>query len=359
ETYNQSYEKIVKYMEKDTNKYIVTQEVNGEKKIFGDRYYGINASFKVNRQEVLKTLQRELKLINTSASTLIPVITSKKGSNLSKVGLRFSDFEQVFMKQIQTYLNQQGLRAMDFNNAVVSLQNDPKLRNKIKGYNKAKFLADISGSSSGSAALNKETKKADSLYQGGLTLLKELAKVVIEINVISLRGKLSDKVVMNLNVTATNISTGKGGAIANSIVTVGRQGGPGVDPGAIILGLVKDALDELKKKFIPQVIKEMSTVELDGNKLIPYQLVMKGFSKRDGSKIRRIAKGLQDNKFRFIEVDNSVKGITTLMVRFAGRPSDLGDKLTDALDGKFSVDEPIIAKGVNDLVFKRIAKAAQ
>ena len=114
ETYNNNYEQIEKYTSQNLDNYVVDSEIIAEKKIFADKFYGIDSAVKVNRQKVLVALQKDLKLINTSSSTLVVVITSKKGIDLSQSGFQFSDLEDALMNQIQTDLNQRGLRAMDF-----------------------------------------------------------------------------------------------------------------------------------------------------------------------------------------------------------------------------------------------------
>ena len=66
ETYNNKFEIIEKYISSNVQKYVVDTEVNDEKKIFGGTYYGIDSAVKVNRQQVLVALQKDLKLINYS-----------------------------------------------------------------------------------------------------------------------------------------------------------------------------------------------------------------------------------------------------------------------------------------------------
>ena len=83
EIYNNKFEIIEKYISSNVQKYVVDTEVNDEKKIFGGTYYGIDSAVKVNRQQVLVALQKDLKLINTSSNTLVTVITSKKDLDLS------------------------------------------------------------------------------------------------------------------------------------------------------------------------------------------------------------------------------------------------------------------------------------
>ena len=109
EDYNNNFEEIEKYLSKNVQKYIDSSEVNDEKKIFGGKYYGLDTAHKVNRQRVLVALQKDLKLINNSASTLVPVITSRKDIDLSGSGFTFRDLEDVMMNQIQTDLNQRCL----------------------------------------------------------------------------------------------------------------------------------------------------------------------------------------------------------------------------------------------------------
>ena len=83
ENYNNNFENIKEYLSKNVQKYIVSSEVNDEKKIFGGKYYGLDTAHKVNRQKVLVALQKDLKLIDNSASSLVVVITSKKDIDLS------------------------------------------------------------------------------------------------------------------------------------------------------------------------------------------------------------------------------------------------------------------------------------
>ena len=85
EIYNNKFEIIEKYISSNVQKYVVDTEVNDEKKIFGGTYYGIDSAVKVNRQQVLVALQKDLKLINTSSNTLVTVITSKKDLDLLKL----------------------------------------------------------------------------------------------------------------------------------------------------------------------------------------------------------------------------------------------------------------------------------
>ena len=197
---------------------MVDTEVNDEKKIFGDTYYGIDSAVKVNRQQVLVALQKDLKLINTSSNTLVTVITSKKDLDLSASGFTFSDIEDALMNQIQTDLNQRGLRAMDFRNAVTSMQTDEKLKKEFAKISKEQFMAIVSGSPADRALLDKQIQNSEEFYSTGLSLLQQMAKVVVEVNIFSVSGNVQGDIALSLNVTAKNISTGRGGAFANSVV---------------------------------------------------------------------------------------------------------------------------------------------
>ena len=146
EDYNDKFSDIEQYLSKNIQKYIIKSEVNDEKKIFGGSYYGIDSAHKVDRQKVLVALQKDLKLINNSASSLVVVITSKKDIDLSASGFTFKDIEDAMMNQIQTDLNQRGLRAMDFRNAVTSAQTDEKLKERFGKISKEQFMAMASGS---------------------------------------------------------------------------------------------------------------------------------------------------------------------------------------------------------------------
>jgi len=355
EDYNNKFADIEQYLSKNIQKYIVSSEVNDEKKIFGGRYYGIDSAHKVDRQKVLVALQKDLKLINNSASSLVVVITSKKDIDLSASGFTFKDIEESMMNQIQTDLNQRGLRAMDFRNAVTSAQTDEKLKEQFGKISKEQFMAIVSGSPADKALLNTQIQNAEEFYTTGLSLLRQLAKVVIEVNIFAVSGNIKGDIALSLNVTAKNISTGRGGAFANSVINVARRGGPSVITSSMITGLVKDSYTDMQKEFVPQVIKEMSTISVGGNPLIAYELVLKDFKSKEARSLRTKLKQVESDDFRYISFDNSVPTIVTIIVRHAGKSEDLGDKIMEIFDSKgINTKEPIVAPDLTDLVFVRI-----
>ena len=355
EDYNNKFADIEQYLSKNIQKYIVSSEVNDEKKIFGGRYYGIDSAHKVDRQKVLVALQKDLKLINNSASSLVVVITSKKDIDLSASGFTFKDIEEALMNQIQTDLNQRGLRAMDFRNAVTSAQTDEKLKEQFGKISKEQFMAIVSGSPADKALLNTQIQNAEEFYTTGLSLLQQLAKVVIEVNIFAVSGNIKGDIALSLNVTAKNISTGRGGAFANSVINVARRGGPSVITSSMITGLVKDSYADMQKEFVPQVIKEMSTISVGGNPLIAYELVLKDFKSKEVRSLRTKLKQVESDDFRYISYDNSVPTIVTIIVRHAGKVEDLGDKIMEIFDSKgINTKEPIVAPDLTDLVFVRI-----
>ena len=355
EDYNNNFEDIEQYLSKNIQKYIVSSEVNDEKKIFDGKYYGLDTAHKVNRQKVLVALQKDLKLINNSSSTLVPVITSRKDIDLSKSGFTFRDLEDAMMNQIQTDLNQRGLRAMDFRNAVTSVQTDEKVKKQFAKISKEQFMAIVSGSPADRALLNTQIQNAEAFYTTGLSLLKQMAKVVIEVNIFAVSGNIKGDLALSLNVTAKNVSTGRGGAFANSVINVARRGGPSVIPSAMITGLVKDAYEDMQKEFVPQVIKEMSTISIGGKRLIAYELVLKDFGGAEVRKLRTKLKQSDSDEFRYISYDNSVPTIVTIIVRHAGNVEDLADKVMIIFDSAgIKAKEPIVAPDLTDLVFVRI-----
>ena len=355
EDYNNNFSNIEEYLSKNVQKYIVKSEVNDEKKIFGGGYYGIDSAHKVDRQKVLVALQKDLKLINNSASSLVVVITSKKDIDLSASGFTFKDIEESMMNQIQTDLNQRGLRAMDFRNAVTSAQTDEKLKEQFGKISKEQFMAIVSGSPADKALLNTQIQNAEEFYTTGLSLLRQLAKVVIEVNIFAVSGNIKGDIALSLNVTAKNISTGRGGAFANSVINVARRGGPSVITSSMITGLVKDSYADMQKEFVPQVIKEMSTISVGGNPLKPYELVLKDFKSKEARSLRTKLKQVESDDFRYISFDNSVPTIVTIIVRHAGKSEDLGDKIMEIFDSiGINTKEPIVAPDLTDLVFVRI-----
>ncbi len=355
EDYNNNFANIEEYLSKNVQKYIVKSEVNDEKKIFGGKYYGLDTAHKVDRQKVLVALQKDLKLIDNSASSLVVVITSKKDIDLSASGFTFKDIEEALMNQIQTDFNQRGLRAMDFRNAVTSAQTDEKLKEQFGKISKEQFLAIVSGSPADKALLNTQIQNAEAFYTTGLSLLQQLAKVVIEVNIFAVSGNIKGDMALSLNVTAKNISTGRGGAFANSIVNVARRGGANTIASSMITGLVKDSYTDMQKEFVPQVIKEMSTISVGGNPLIAYELVLKDFKSKEVRSLRTKLKQSDSDEFRYISYDNSVPTIVTIIVRHAGKVEDLGDKVMEIFDSKgINTKEPIIAPDLTDIVFVRL-----
>ena len=355
EDYNNKFADIEQYLSKNIQKYIVSSEVNDEKKIFGGKYYGIDSAHKVDRQKVLVALQKDLKLINNSASSLVVVITSKKDIDLSASGFTFKDIEESMMNQIQTDLNQRGLRAMDFRNAVTSAQTDEKLKEQFGKISKEQFMAIVSGSPADKALLNTQIQNAEEFYTTGISLLRQLAKVVIEVNIFAVSGNIKGDIALSLNVTAKNISTGRGGAFANSVINVARRGGPSVITSSMITGLVKDSYVDMQKEFVPQVIKEMSTISVGGNPLIAYELVLKDFKSKEVRSLRTKLKQVESDEFRYVSYDNSVPTIVTIIVRHAGKVEDLGDNVMEILDSKgINTKEPIVAPDLTDLVFVRL-----
>ncbi len=355
EDYNNNFANIEEYLSKNVQKYIVKSEVNDEKKIFGGKYYGLDTAHKVDRQKVLVALQKDLKLIDNSASSLVVVITSKKDIDLSASGFTFKDIEEALMNQIQTDFNQRGLRAMDFRNAVTSAQTDEKLKEQFGKISKEQFLAIVSGSPADKALLNTQIQNAEEFYTTGLSLLQMLAKVVIEVNIFAVSGNIKGDMALSLNVTAKNISTGRGGAFANSIVNVARRGGANTIASSMITGLVKDAYEDMQQEFIPQVLKEMSTISVGGNPLIAYELVLKDFKSKEVRSLRTKLKQSDSDEFRYISYDNSVPTIVTIIVRHAGKVEDLGDKVMEIFDSKgINTKEPIIAPDLTDIVFVRL-----
>lgn len=358
EDYNRRYDEIERYFSKNVDKYILNRQVVGERKIYNDRYYGVSAAFKISRQKTLVALQKDLRFIDASGSTMVTVITSKKGLDLSSVGYKFQDVEDMLMNQMQTDLNQRGLRAMDFRNAITAMQTNTKKRTEYAKLSKEQFMVMVAGSSAKDAAFNQHVKDAEEFYSTGLTLLRQLAKIVVEINILSL-DQTDKALVLGVDVTAKNISTATGGAFAHETFNVARRTGPNTSPAAMITELVRDTYQEMKTRFIPQVIKEMSTVDVTGNKLIRYELVMRGFNSKDFRKIRKSIEQAQTDTFRYIDYDNTLKNavpssINIVFVRYGGRLSSLADTVLDALDGAgVSAEDPIVAKDLTDLVFEK------
>jgi len=189
-TYNENYEKIEDYLSRNINNYVDDQEVVGERRIFMGQYYGISAAFKVNRQKVLVALQKDLKLINTSQNALVAIITNRKNIDLSSAGFTFTDLEEAFLNQIQTDMNQRGLQMMDYRNAITSMQNNEDAVREIATISKDQFMALLSDSNSDGNLLAEQIQLSDEFYESGLNVLRQLAKVVIEVNIFAVSGNV-------------------------------------------------------------------------------------------------------------------------------------------------------------------------
>ncbi|MGA0404441.1 MAG: hypothetical protein ACO3O4_04730 [bacterium] len=353
-TYNENYEKIEDYLSRNINNYVDDQEVVGERRIFMGQYYGISAAFKVNRQKVLVALQKDLKLINTSQNALVAIITNRKNIDLSSAGFTFTDLEEAFLNQIQTDMNQRGLQMMDYRNAITSMQNNEDAVREIATISKDQFMALLSDSNSDGNLLAEQIQLSDEFYESGLNVLRQLAKVVIEVNIFAVSGNVQGDLALSLNVTAKNIASDRGGAFANTVINVSRRAGPNSVQSAMIAGLVQDAYQEMQQEFVPQVLKEMSTISIDRDALVAYDLVFRGFYKNDGGRLRRMIQDKEDKSFRYLSFDNSVPSIISIRVRHAGRLEDLADRVMRMMDtNSFKVEEPIIAPDIRDLVFLR------
>ena len=353
-TYNENYEKIEDYLSRNINNYVDDQEVVGERRIFMGQYYGISAAFKVNRQKVLVALQKDLKLINTSQNALVAIITNRKNIDLSSAGFTFTDLEEAFLNQIQTDMNQRGLQMMDYRNAIISMQNNEDAVREIATISKDQFMALLSDSNSDGNLLAEQIQLSDEFYESGLNVLRQLAKVVIEVNIFAVSGNVQGDLALSLNVTAKNIASDRGGAFANTVINVSRRAGPNSVQSAMIAGLVQDAYQEMQQEFVPQVLKEMSTISIDRDALVAYDLVFRGFDKNDGGRLRRMIQDKEDKSFRYLSFDNSVPSIISIRVRHAGRLEDLADRVMRMMDtNSFKVEEPIIAPDIRDLVFLR------
>ena len=111
----------------------------------------------------------------------------------------------------------------------------------------------------------------------------------------------------------------------------------------------------MKKEFVPQVIKEMSTISVGGNRLIAYELVLKDFKSKEVRSLRTKLKQIESDEFRYISYDNSVPTIVTIVVRHAGKVEDLGENVMEIFDTTgINTKEPIVAPDLTDLVFVRI-----
>jgi len=237
---------------------------------------------------------------------------------------------------------------------------DAKRKAEFGNISKEQFMAILQGSKPEEAALNAQVQGAEDFYKTGLTLLKQLSRVVVEVNIMSIT-KTGDNMAMNVMVTAKNISSPTGGAFANSTLQVARRGSDKTDNAAMLGALIKDAYEQMSQEFLPQVIKEMSIVDAAGGKLVAYDLVLQGFDSNDARSVRNGLKKENADNFRYIDYNNELSQLEPPMniiyVRWNGKPSGLADKVMESLDGaglKFS--EPIVTPTVRDLVFVKQAK---
>ena len=231
---------------------------------------------------------------------------------------------------------------MDFRNALNSLNMNASRKAKYKKLTAEQFV-DMVDSGSGN----------DPFYTGGLTLLKQMAKVVLEVNILSI-SESQGAISMSVNVTAKNISSPTGGAFANTMISVSIQKGRYSDKAAIMSGLIQDTYAEMKKEFLPQVTKEMSTIDAGGDKLMTYELVFQGYDSKTARSVRNSLK--RQAGVTYIDFDNSLArvqpSINRVFVRYAGKPSNLADVIMSALD-RMNVGfvEPPVTPTSKDLLF--------
>ena len=123
----------------------------------------------------------------------------------------------------------------------------------------------------------------------------------------------------------------------------------------MITGLGKDSYADLESEFIPQVIKEMSTISVGGKRLTSYELVFRDFGSKEIRSLRRKLYQGQTDDFSYISYDNSVPTIVTVRVRYSDSLERLADKIMILLDDSgINSKEPIVAPELTDLVFVRI-----
>jgi hypothetical protein len=243
---------------------------------------------------------------------------------------------------------------MDYRNAITSMQNNEDAVREIATISKDQFMALLSDSNSDGNLLAEQIQLSDEFYESGINVLRQLAKVVIEVNIFAVSGNVQGDLALSLNVTAKNIASDRGGAFANTVINVSRRAGPNSVQSAMIAGLVQDAYQEMQQEFVPQVLKEMSTISIDRDALVAYDLVFRGFDKNDGGRLRRMIQDKEDKSFHYLSFDNSVPSIISIRVRHAGRLEDLADRVMRMMDtNSFKVEEPIIAPDIRDLVFLR------
>ncbi len=346
EQYNANYKKIDAYFKKNIEKYILASQITGTRKIYEDRFLGIFASFKVSRQKIVVALQKDLHVLDTSTNTMVAVVTSKKDASLGQYGIKLADVENALLNQAQTDLNQRGLYAIDYHNALAQMAENKQQKAKLQNVSKDQFLN----------LVNAKKETTNSFYgSGGIKQLQQIAKIVIEVNVMSI-SKTKNTMALNLSVTAKNTSFGTRGAFANTVIQVARKGNDSSDNTAMITALIQDSYSKMKKEFIPQVIKEMAAVQISDKQLIAYDIVAQGFSASEIRKIRRTFSQKQTDSIRYIDYNNELQRVRPSLVLFYFRSNEkathLADYMLDTLDSiGLHSQEPLVAPGQTDIIF--------
>lgn len=183
--------------------------------------------------------------------SLVAVVTSSPGWDTSSI-FKLSDVEAIFLNHLQAITNQKGFRTIDFRYAANSLASDSSIKSHFKEISEKTFLdiASCSGTDKRTTCLKPHFR--------GLIMLRDMAGVVIEINLKSLTKSEMDStsmMILNVGVHARDIISGN--FVASTVVQVARRGGPNSTDHAMFTALIGDACDNMNKEVLPDVLRNL------------------------------------------------------------------------------------------------------
>jgi len=347
DAYNRNHDKIWQAIRRRPNLYVKQTKNYRSGPLDENRLYGISAGYLIDRTAIAQLLQKQLKILNQSHSSILVLVETPGTQDLKALGYRVADLEAGLVSGLSAQLHGAGFQVMDYQNLLVSLKQNPAIgnaANKLSPQDYFELASQTSGAASGP------------LYTKALPHLKGLAKVVVKLNLEQLSYS-NNQLHISMSATAVNIATVSGGSIAQSRFRVLRHGGAKAEPSAMIAASISDLLVEMNQAFLPKIYKEFNVVNQAPGKLLPYRLTLMGFDKEEVGRMIKALKGAEDKDFRYI--GQSLLGlreeypIVEIDLRYGGRPAQLSDRVTKIADtADLSAMPPLVDEGLLDLVLR-------
>ncbi len=346
EAYNKNFKKIWTRLSRRPGNLILQEKTLRKEGILDNQYAAVSTAFVINRGKLIQVLQKELKVLDQSHSSIIVLVESPEGQNLDALGYKMTDLETGLLQGLSAKLYAQGFSVMDYQNLLSHLSANPAIGKQARRLTAGQYfeLASKPGSASGKQ------------YAQALAVLQGLAKVIIKLNIEQV-GYQNQQLHMALSLTAVNISTLKGGAMIHTRVRSARYGGSTAQPGAMIAASIDDLLNRAGEDFIPQITKEFNIIDQSPGKLLPYQVTLSGYDESEVQQLIQAMRDAEGEDFR-LQGENpkafsSDPPKALINLRVAARPAVLSQKLF-AITQKAGVKgvPPLIEEGLLDLILE-------